>query len=577
MQNKLLSFVLLLTGCLSVSTVLAQDPLGLEDIEKGWKTKTINNVANGSFGVMLERFDQTWPTWMVSSVRDAMEKGLSKVVLDEETALKVIIDAKNGYAEVIDAGTDGEYMSACYWNRPNGHKLLAVCLGDPVDPFIEFVCFYDYDPQKKALIPEPGILSDFRKWTVEKPYFCNLPKQGKNLILDEYNEKGHLRHIFTWNGTKPVFSKTEVVDDTDTGIVVKAKGAQPNIKDFVSAILSQEDTGEGFNGVRQSWDLYRNGMKQMPGDEIIVDVRNGYMGYESKDDESRHVVECCYWNCADGKHKLLAVSIDYFQDGKPVMTETTGVNFYMYDNATRKLKIAYGPELGLDLEIPSGCTGVTHELPRQGKTFVINSHMPSGKIARRFTWNGSKFVKEAPYQQEVMDIEEMPKTAERKDSHMQFAVYINKESAESEEGAFDAIYSVWLADERTGTVKKVCQTNPTAAPIWEQMKGKDPDAASTELQLIATAERAWIAPGDVSKVIVEGCPDGRNYWTYIIDTDAHTVKQLPSTEGVQDLDWNAKEIIVASYGYDDDGRYSFKRVYNLEGKFLRRTGEIERE
>jgi hypothetical protein len=183
----------------------------------------------------------------------------------------------------------------------------------------------------------------------------------------------------------------------------------------------------------------------------------------------------------------------------------------------------------------------------------------------------------APYQQEVMDIEEMPKTAERKDSHMQFAVYINKESAESEEGAFDAIYSVWLADERTGTVKKVCQTNPTTAPIWEQMKGKDPDAASTELQLIATAERAWIAPGDVSKVIVEGCPDGRNIWTYIIDTNAHTVKQLPSTEGVQDLDWNAKEIIVASYGYDDDGRYSFKRVYNIDGKFLRRTGEIERE
>ena len=52
---------------------MAQDPLGLEDIEKGWKAKTINNVANGSFGVMLERFDQTWPTWMVSSVRDAME------------------------------------------------------------------------------------------------------------------------------------------------------------------------------------------------------------------------------------------------------------------------------------------------------------------------------------------------------------------------------------------------------------------------------------------------------------------------------------------------------------------------
>ena len=76
------------------------------------------------------------------------------------------------------------------------------------------------------------------------------------------------------------------------------------------------------------------------------------------------------------------------------MTEITGVIFYMYDNATRKLKIASEPELGLDLEIPPGCTGVTHELPRQGKTFVINTHLSSGKIARRFTWNGSKFVKE---------------------------------------------------------------------------------------------------------------------------------------------------------------------------------------
>ena len=214
------------------------------------------------------------------------------------------------------------------------------------------------------------------------------------MILEEWTDEGKRRHIFAWNGMKPVFSKTEMVDDTDTGIVVKSKGAQPNIKDFVSAILSQEDMGEGFGGVKQSWNLYRNGMKQMPGDEIIVDVRNGYMGYESKDDESRHVIECCYWNCADGKHKLLAVSNDYFQTGKPVMTETTGINFYLFENDSRKLKVTYGPELGLDYEVPPGCTGVTHELPRQGKTIVINSHLPSGKIAKRFTWNGSKFVKE---------------------------------------------------------------------------------------------------------------------------------------------------------------------------------------
>ena len=82
----------------------------LEDIERGWKTKPIGNVINGSLGIMLERFDQTWPTWMVGEVRSAMEKGLSKVVLDEETALTVTVDSQNGYVEVSDGGTDGEYI-----------------------------------------------------------------------------------------------------------------------------------------------------------------------------------------------------------------------------------------------------------------------------------------------------------------------------------------------------------------------------------------------------------------------------------------------------------------------------------
>ena len=129
----------------------------LDVIEKGWGAKPIGNVVNGSLGIMLERFDQTWPTWMVGAVRRTMEKGLDKEVLDDETSLIVTVDAKNGYVEVSDAGTDGEYMSACVWNRNNGHKLFAVNMGKPTDPFIEFVCFYDYDPQKKLLSPEPEV------------------------------------------------------------------------------------------------------------------------------------------------------------------------------------------------------------------------------------------------------------------------------------------------------------------------------------------------------------------------------------------------------------------------------------
>ena len=125
---KRLLLILFTIHC-SLFTALAQESVSLEDIEKGWGTKTIGNVINGSLGIMLERFDETWPTWTGSAIRETMEKGLVKEVLDEETELTVTVDTKNGYAAIDDAGTDGAYMSLCYWNRKNGHKLFAVRLG----------------------------------------------------------------------------------------------------------------------------------------------------------------------------------------------------------------------------------------------------------------------------------------------------------------------------------------------------------------------------------------------------------------------------------------------------------------
>ena len=52
---------------------------------------------------------------------------------------------------------------------------------------------------------------------------------------------------------------------------------------------------------------------------------------------------------------------------------------------------------------------------------------------------------------------------------------------------------------------------------------------------------------------------------------------MPSTEGIMKLDWEHKEIIAASYGYDDEGRYSVQKAYSLDGTFLRQVGDKERE
>ena len=396
---KKVSIIMLLV--LFSGTLYAQETykyVFLEDLDKQWATKPINNVINGSLGIMLERFDQTWPTWMVGAVRNTMEKGLDREVLDAETSLTVTIDTKNGFVGVGDGGTDGEYMSACYWNRSNGHKLLAVLVGKPTDPCIEVLCTYDYDPQKKTLTPEPDILKGYR-WGERGDYvqvFCHLPKKGKNVLVDEWGNDGPVQHTFTWDGMKPVYSKTEPYeyDDGLTPITVRFKGTQPNVKDFVTALLAPDETDESRNGLRQAWDFYKNGMKQMPGDDLIVDVQNGYVGYVSEDETSRQVIECCYWNYADRRHKLVAITNDLFMDGKAVVGQFTGITFYKYDNATRQMKVVYDDELGINLEAPSGTEAASHALPRQGKTIVYSYHTPSGKVEKRLTWNGSKFVKQ---------------------------------------------------------------------------------------------------------------------------------------------------------------------------------------
>ena len=139
----------------------------------------------------------------------------------------------------------------------------------------------------------------------------------------------------------------------------------------------------------------------------------------------------------------------------------------------------------------------------------------------------------------------------QKDTSSQYEVQIKEEKPASAEGEMDAVKSVWLTNKRTGKVFRVCVTNPMAEAQWGKMNGEKADAVDVPLSQIAAADKAMIVSGDDVKIIVEGCPDGRNIWTYIID---------PYT-----------------YGYDSDGRYTVNKAYSVEGKFLRIVGDKERE
>ena len=168
-----------------VLTMQAQDrtfeSCPLELIAENWKNKTIEHVVNGSLGIMLEAFDKTWPTYVVAEARDVMEKGLEKYVdPNDETERTVINDAKNGFVRVYDAGTDSEYMSACY------------------------------EEYTWTLRPEPNILVGLPPKPRDGQRYFSLPQKGKDLIVTDFVDGNRHEHLMKWNGMRPIYTSTTI-------------------------------------------------------------------------------------------------------------------------------------------------------------------------------------------------------------------------------------------------------------------------------------------------------------------------------------------------------------------------------
>lgn len=169
----------------------------------------------------------------------------------------------------------------------------------------------------------------------------------------------------------------------------------PDIVDFVTVFLSEtEDELRG--SIAPEWQKYLKNEKLSKGVTITVDKKNGYVRYEMDEDVAnpknktgyKSYVEYCYWNCADGTHKLFAENCGITQNGKAVFTEFSGLYIYAYDNATQKLFMIDQDLLGINDEMHGE---VTFALPRVGKDIeesIINGEKTTQK---KLVWNGKGF------------------------------------------------------------------------------------------------------------------------------------------------------------------------------------------
>ena len=186
----------------------------------------------------------------------------------------------------------------------------------------------------------------------------------------------------------------EAPQDLDGGFRVSYQGEKPGISDFAGSYLtdmidSDDDCMEGvmlYRDLHQAMKRQAKGLPLADGETLTVDSRNGYLIYEKSEDGYLNRIEMCFWNEADGKHKLFAENRWAFSSGKPIIGQYDGLSFYRYDNATKMM----APYYMSGLDVGSGTR--TYTLPRTGKDIVATIWNDNGTTSQEtLKWDGHGF------------------------------------------------------------------------------------------------------------------------------------------------------------------------------------------
>ena len=196
--------------------------------------------------------------------------------------------------------------------------------------------------------------------------------------------------------------------------VVTYKGKAPKITDFLEALLAQDETSEVLWSLSVCWEHYLQGEPQEPCVQFTVDEKNGYIRYafdsnlcdDYDDIDDYFYFEMCYWNCSDGKHKIIAENCVSMMGGKYYLGQYSGTMFYIYDNDTHKLYSADDDLLGAEVD-PEAYkssfkkgeemtrydeTVVLYHLPQQGKDIIVDIYEGKAqKTGIRLVWDGMRF------------------------------------------------------------------------------------------------------------------------------------------------------------------------------------------
>ena len=209
----------LLADSLRADSIISQiAKVSPEDIEVDWANKEIPVEKGGKkpeLITLLQAFNRVWPTEVVETLLDYAKDSKFTEKMNGETGGAIVMDRKNGYAEVVQGDAPGDNMSAAVWGRKDGNLLFIINIvrldKEDDERTQQAICAYDYNPASETLTPERNAIIRFRQ-TAGLTTTYKLPREGKDVSIVERDKDFHgTFHIFTWDGQ--YFSKENTISE----------------------------------------------------------------------------------------------------------------------------------------------------------------------------------------------------------------------------------------------------------------------------------------------------------------------------------------------------------------------------
>lgn len=146
------------------------------------------------------------------------------------------------------------------------------------------------------------------------------------------------------------------------------------------------------------------------------------------------------------------------------------------------------------------------------------------------------------------------------------AVYIQVVDSAKDEYDIHEV-ALWI---KKKTTKEEIKLYQTVRPDWHCWYMGDGDKFyPVPIDSILVTSRVTICNYNPLQLIVEGCPDMRNEFSYFIDVDKRKAWYVPANQGYIGSTFEEGYMIFQSYRYVSDpdiaGRYTFLQVFNKNG------------